>query len=281
MFNKALLMSFAKKVDGSRNTLSFVASNDGSGIDFFKDISSTYHPDSAFTVKINGETTDQNYRSLSFVAGDKVKITCDDGFSFPTFKGDNHIGEISPLPLMTSSSGSAVTVLERVFLGSYLTSVPEDLFINNTSITNIDLAFSLCKSLTSVPENLLANNVEVDSVNSLFSGCSKLDSIPEKLFANNKKITNFYQVFKSCTSLTSVPENLFESQTSADGFVYAFSGCSNLSGRIRIYSEKVKYVNSFCNGCQSMTVIVPAGSTTETTFRNYAATVTNLTVETF
>jgi hypothetical protein len=30
-----------------------------------------------------------------------------------------------------------------------------------------------------------------------------------------------------------------------------------------------------------MTVIVPAGSTTEATFRAYAATVTNLTVETF
>jgi hypothetical protein len=57
-----------------------------------------------------------------------------------------------------------------------------------------------------------------------------------------------------------------------------------LSGRIKIGSPNVTNCNNFCSsysGAPGLTVVVPAGSTTEATFRAYAETNSKLTVETF
>jgi hypothetical protein len=60
-----------------------------------------------------------------------------------------------------------------------------------------------------------------------------------------------------------------------------FNSCNNLSGRIKIGSPVVTNAINFCANAGNITVVVPSGSTTETTFRKVAETLTNLTVETY
>ena len=232
MFNKALLMAYGKVVDDPRYTLSFVASKDGGGINFFSDVSSTRHPDDAFTVKINGKKTDQNYCSLSFASGDEVVITCDKEFSFPTFvaSNNNYFSTVSPLPFMTDRYGAAKKNAGSMFKNcSDLTSVPENLFANNTEISGFNNSFSYCSGLTTIPENLFANNTKATTFEYTLSSCSNLTSVPENLFANNTEVTEFYGTFAGCTGLTSVPENLFANNTKATNFTYLFNVCSNLT----------------------------------------------------
>ena len=69
--------------------------------------------------------------------------------------------------------------------------------------TNFNDCFYNCKGLTSIPENLFANNTAVTTFNNCFRDCSGLPSIPANLFANNTAVTNFSYCFGRCTSLTS------------------------------------------------------------------------------
>ena len=168
---------------------------------------------------------------------------------------------------------------------SKFTKIPEELFANNLEALNFDFCFSNCTYLTSIPESLFANNTKATSIRGTFGGCKRLTSVPENLFANNVEVTSFggliHGLFGGCSALASVPENLFVNNTKVTDFSMLFKDSPNVSCRLKIGSSVVDNVSKFCDGAGAITVIVPAGSLTETTFRDYAATVTNLTVETY
>ena len=124
-----------------------------------------------------------------------------------------------------------VTDFSECFKGcSSLTTIPENLFANNTAVTSFYGCFSYCTGLTgSIPENLFANNTGVTDFYGCFSYCTGLTSIPTNLFASNTPVTSFSWCFSSCRGLTSIPDNLFASNTAVTDFSGCFSGCTGLA----------------------------------------------------
>jgi hypothetical protein len=94
------------------------------------------------------------------------------------------------------------TIFESCFIGcTGLTSLPADLFSNNTQATNFYCCFYGCTGITSVPANLFTYNTEVVDFGWCFSSCTGLTTIPPALFFKNKKVTNFSYCFSDCTKL--------------------------------------------------------------------------------
>lgn len=98
--------------------------------------------------------------------------------------------------------------------------------------------FQNCHGLTSIPEELFANYTTLvnDYFYATFQNCTGLTSIPENLFANVTKTDNttFKQTFYQCSGLTYLPERLFANITTngSSTFNNTFGYCTNLSGYI-------------------------------------------------
>lgn len=180
-----------------------------------------------------------------------------------------------------ATCSSAESFKETFSYCSSLTTIPSGLFSSNTKVKSFEKVFYYCDNLGAIPSGLFSNNSEVTTFEYAFYGCKKITVVPNGLFDRCANVTNFYGTFKDCNALTSIPENLFADNTEVTDFSRTFENCTSLTGRIKIGSAKVTRAYNFCNNTGAITVIVPAGSTTETTFRNVAQTLTNLTVETF
>ncbi len=241
----------------------FITSRSGNEVNFFRFGKSTLPDSKYFKVYINGTETVQNYKAISFAKGDEITIQLiDDTQYYPyikTFEGlatpINYFREIlEPLPQMFIKSGQAVT-----------------------DFTN---CFSQCSNLTTIPAGLFDNNTAVTDFSSCFNGCSNLTTIPAGLFDNNTAVTDFGLCFYNCTNLTAIPAGLFDNNTA----VTTFAGCFYYIVKLKnftliIGSQKVSYCGRFIYGNSNGTVRVPAGSTTETTFRN--ANISGLTIEAY
>ena len=69
--------------------------------------------------------------------------------------------------------------------------------------TTLEYAFYGCTELTSIPANLFSNNTAVTTFSGTFYWCSGITgSIPENLFSNNTAVTNFTGTFRYCSGLT-------------------------------------------------------------------------------
>ena len=124
-----------------------------------------------------------------------------------------------------------------------LTSIPENLFANNTAVTSFGYCFENCSGLTSIPENLFANNTAITKFNSLFRKCYGLTSIPENLFANNTAVTGFGYCFYNCSGLTSIPESLFTNNTAVTSFSSCFEGCTNITSSCPVDNDGTPIYN--------------------------------------
>ena len=146
---------------------------------------------------------------------------------------------------------------------------------------NIDYGFFCgCESLESIPEDLFVNNTNITNFYCFLCGCTSLQSIPENLFANNIAATDFEGCFRGCRSLQSVPENLFINNTQVTNFKDCFMGCSSLADfTLHIGSSSVSSCSYFVTNKSgtTRTIYVPSGSTTQTTF-NATASSLGLTV---
>ena len=56
-------------------------------------------------------------------------------------------------------------------------------------------AFAGCKALTSLPDNLFRQNSRLEQVEGTFSSCTALTAIPAMLFDNNRKLMNVKSAF--------------------------------------------------------------------------------------
>ena len=263
MFNKALLMSFVKKgsddiieEDDDGMTLVIEAKSDGKNRNIFTGFDDGSHNPIFYKVYINGVETDQVYYALNVVKGDRIKLVSLSSRGFPSlsFALRSYAKLLSTvLPYMTQASGKPLVSAASMFsYNTDLASISSAFFKHNTSVTNFE---------------------------STFIGCSNLVTVGSGLFDNNLDATNFSGTFSSCSSLSSIPENLFEKQSKVTDFSGCFRNCKSLSGKIKIGSTSVTNASDFCSGAGAITVVVPAGSTTETTFRSLG--LSNLTVETF
>ena len=201
---------------------------------------------------------------------------------------------ITEIPENLFQMNTRLSRCSSTFAGTKITTIPSELFSSSSNLTNIDTCFQRCKNLTNIPSNLFSNCANLKYIGrtrtvseeyrqyfGVFAECTSLTSVPEGLFDNNTLIEDFNGCFNGCTALILVPENLFANNTAVTSFHSTFYGCTHLSGRLKIGSSKVTDASRFCEGAGAITVVVPAGSTTETTFRAIAETLTNLTVETY
>jgi len=153
-----------------------------------------------------------------------LEFTGDIGFKQLNFSGCSNLDSVVSL-----GRKQFLTSLANIFEScTSLTSVPEDLFKYNTSVTTFVGAFSN-SGLTSIPADLFKYNTLVTDFRLTFSACSGLSSLPVDLFRHNKLVTSFYQTFQQCTNLASLPVDLFRYNTAVTTFYAVFNGCTNLA----------------------------------------------------
>ena len=151
---------------------------------------------------------------------------------------------LTSIPENLFANNTAVTTFYGCFSScSGLTSIPEKLFASNTKVTNFDSCFTGCRGLASIPENLFANNTAVTNFSFCFNNCSGLTSIPENLFINNTAVTGFNSCFSYCYGLTSIPANLFATNTVVTNFTSCFRNCSGLTGNCPIDNDGAPIYN--------------------------------------
>ena len=163
---------------------------------------------------------------------------------------------LTSIPGNLFANNTDVTDFTSCFRGcSRLTSIPENLFATNTAVTNFNYCFMGCSGLTSIPGNLFANNTAVTSFSGCFDDCSGLTSIPENLFANNTVVTNFGACFNNCSGLTSIPENLFAANAAVTDFSSCFNDCTNLTSSCPIDNDGTPIYNRSGNGKEGYAVV--------------------------
>lgn len=126
-----------------------------------------------------------------------------------------------------------VSTVSEAFSGLNIITIPEGIFRNCISLTNVEYCFAQSINITELPNNLFNNNVNVTEFGGIasgcFDGCSGLMSIPEDLFSNCVKAINFGTCFRNCTSLIEIPEKLFANNPKVTSFYYTFYGCTKLT----------------------------------------------------
>ena len=220
MIARRMMMSREKDIPPT-SRIRFIASKDGSGINFFQFDDQKLPPASLFAVSVNGVETAQAYSSLSFSAGDDVSIQLKTSRSYyPVFYPGRQLAAdaldyilqiVEPLPEMKLSATYPMKSGYGLFRNCItLTSLLKGLFSNNPSITDFGGCFYGCNGLASVPAGLFDNTPNVTSFGSCFQYCSGLASIPTGLFDNHPNVYNFMSCFAGCSELTSIPVGLFD-----------------------------------------------------------------------
>ena len=148
-----------------------------------------------------------------------------DGFCGSVFVGSL----LTSLPNDLFQYGGSIKELNYTFAYSSLVSVPEWLFNGMSKVTSTECLFRYSDKLTTLPEGLFNGMTNVTKMGFCFSYCSALTSIPEGLFNGLTKVTNLNYCFANCTSLTSIPEGLFNGMTNVTNLSYCFDRCSALT----------------------------------------------------
>ena len=190
-----------------------------------------------------------------------------------------------------------VTDFSYLFYGSPLRTMGAGLFANSPLVTSFWSAWKNCTSLTALPQNLFAYTPLATNFQSVFASCSKITSVAADTFASCGQAADFQQAFEKCTGLTSIPQGFFSVCTEVTNFKSVFSGSSKIATipndlfqyntkvtsfesalastsalggfDLIIGSPSVSTASSFCAKKTSVTrtVTVPAGSTTESSFK--------------
>ena len=177
-----------------------------------------------------------------------------DGFCGSVFVGSL----LTSFPNDLFQYGGSIKELNRTFAYSSLVSVPEWLFNGMSKVTSTECLFRYSDKLTALPEGLFNGMTNVTKMGFCFSYCSALTSIPEGLFNGLTKVTNLNYCFANCTSLTSIPEGLFNGMTKVTDLNTCFSYCKALtsvpSGLFNGLTKVTNLYSCFDN-CTSLTSI--------------------------
>ena len=114
-----------------------------------------------------------------------------------------------------------ITNFAITFSNTRLTSIPEDLFVNNKEATTFEHCFT-GNNLTSIPSGLFRNNTKVTNFASTFSSALQTANdftIPSQLFINCPEVTTFNGCFYR--NVATIPSDLFDNNNK----VTDFSGC--------------------------------------------------------
>lgn len=180
-----------------------------------------------------------------------------DGFCGSVFVGSL----LTSLPNDLFQYGGSIKELNYTFAYSSLVTVPEGLFGGMAKVTNLQNLFCHSDKLATLPEGLFNGMPEVTNLSYCFNYCTALTSIPENLFNGMTKVTDLGNCFGRCSTLTSVPEGLFNGMTEVTDLSGMFDYCTNLkSVPADLFSgmTKVTRLHTLFDGCFSL-VSIPAG----------------------
>ena len=180
-----------------------------------------------------------------------------DGFCGSVFVGSL----LTSLPNDLFQYGGSIKLLNYTFAYSSLVTVPADLFNGMSKVTKTFNLFSHNDNLTILPEGLFSGMPEVTYLNYCFSSCTALTSIPEGLFSGMTKVTELGGLFNSCSSLVTVPEGLFSGMPEVTNLSYCFRYCTALTSIPEgLFNGMTKVTDlSYCfSDCNALTSI-PAG----------------------
>ena len=145
-------------------------------IDYFSAVSMAQ--DETATVTLYSKS--KQFPSFSF---------CSSASGYRWGKANARLCEVhTPLPVFVDGFCGSV------FVGSLLTSLPNDLFQYGGSIKVLNYTFAY-SSLVTVPEGLFDGMTKVTRLENLFSNCTALTSIPEGLFSGMPNVNRIYGLF--------------------------------------------------------------------------------------
>lgn len=217
---------------------------------------------------------------------DRLYVYCGMTYDFDVYTYTSTLKQVlSPLPEIAGTYSLDIVTYEGVgiaknsmrgcFFGcSNMTSIPSNLFVNNSKAESFNGCFYNCRSLESIPSGIFECNAEATNFSGCFDSCDGLTTLPEGLFSRNAAAENFEQCFTFCQNLQTIPSGLFSANTRAESFMRCFYYCTKLgSFEIHISSSSVGSCEDFVsrkNGT-TRTVYVPSGSATYTAFSNDAS----------
>ena len=121
--------------------------------------------------------------------------------------------------------------------------------------------FDGCKNLKYIPSVDLTNRT---SILGLCDGCKSLERLEK--FENVEDCNNIGQLFDGCANLTISPEL----RMPARDMSYLYMGCSKLQQLPYINLSEVKYMDYFCEGCESLKSVDLSGWNTPNLKKCYA-----------
>ena len=180
-----------------------------------------------------------------------------DGFCGSVFVGSL----LTSFPNDLFQYGGSIKELNYTFAYSSLVTVPADLFNGMSKVTKALYLFRDSNKLTTLPEGLFSGMPEVTNLSYCFYSCSALTSVPEGLFDGITKVTNLYNLFGSCSRLVSIPAGLFSGMPEVTNLSYCFYSCSALTSVPEGLFDGITKVTNLYGlfmGCRSLAT-VPAG----------------------
>lgn len=271
-------------------SLCFEIGSDASGATPFSSISGFDAND--FVVKVNGQDTSMSIESISALAGDVIEIERRrNGSLFPRLAFTDTMNMVSKI-LKPFPELDAGNLIDLFYNCSELTSVCEDLMINNPQITAVDYMFQNTgittlpastfrgcvnivdmikvfsgSGLKSLPAGIFDDLVSAETFEDCFYGCENLESLPDGLFSKCSAVKNLKWTFQNCSSLTTVPRNIFVGCDAIEDVFRCFMGCESLTVGVEFTARNIGSADDFAwNTAEVGTVYVPAGSKTANTF---------------
>lgn len=115
-----------------------------------------------------------------------------------------------------------------VFQKNNLTVIPENLFVNCNSLSEVRYCFSDNTQLVNIPKNMFANNTDLKA-EGLFANCTSLiDTKQIKEFLNNSPRIKIADKMFYNTGYTQLPDGLFNNLTNLSSVIAIFAGCVHL-----------------------------------------------------
>ena len=147
------------------------------------------------------------------------------------------------LPVSEIPDLSETTSLNTTFKNTGLSELPVGIF--NKAI-NVVAATQLCKGspVNTIPDNLFINSSSLKNLSEAFTD-TNISVIPVNIFKGAISITNVSGLFRSAGGITSIPENLFEDCINLEDVSYAFwyQSVTTVPLRLFYYNNKINNFN--------------------------------------
>lgn len=121
--------------------------------------------------------------------------------------------------------------VSKMFSGTKITEIPEEIFYYHTLDSDVSECFSNCTNLTNIPRQLFNYSGQtgdyIKKLDGCFEGCTSLTLISDFILPQN--ITSVSRMFKNCENLTEIPGNLFQDKNYIKDFSSCFEGCKKIN----------------------------------------------------